>query len=40
MTVIQSLYSKQTSSGLLHEEKIDEGVLLYVFNIAFPASLL
>ena len=39
LTVTQSYYSKVTPIGALHAEKIAEAVLLYVFRIAFPASL-
>ena len=40
LTVTQSYHSKMTHISELHAEKIPEAVLLYVFRIAFPASLL
>ena len=40
LTVTQSYHSKVTYVGALHAEKIAEAVLLYVFRIAFLASLL
>ena len=40
LTVSRSYHSKMTPISALHAEKIDDAVLLYVFRIAFPASLL
>ena len=40
MPVIQSYNSKNTPSGKLYAVKIAEAVLLYVFTMVFPASLL
>ena len=40
MTVIQSYNSKNTPSGKLYAVKIAEAVLLYVFTMVFPTSLL
>ena len=40
LTVTLSYHSKVTPIGELHVVKIAEAVLLYVFRIAFPASLL
>ena len=37
--VTPSYHSKVTSIGALDAEKIVEAVLVYVFRIAFPASL-
>ena len=39
MTVISSHFGYQTPIKTLHLEKIAKVVLLYVFNMAFPASL-
>ena len=39
MRVISNLWCKQTPIGPLHAETIAGAVLLYVFNIGFPASL-
>ena len=36
----QSFDCKQTPISPLHAEKLAEAVLLYVFKITFPASLL
>ena len=40
LTVTQSYNSKVTLIGALHAEKIAEAVLLNVFRISLPASLL
>ena len=40
LLVTPSYHSKVTPIGVLHAEKIAEAVLLYVFRLAFPASLL
>ena len=40
LAVTQRYNSKVTPIRELHAEKIAEAVLLYVFRIAFPASLL
>ena len=40
MTVTQSYHSKNIPAGRLHDVKIGKSVLLYVFTIAFPTSLL
>ena len=39
MRVISNLWCKQTPGDPLHAETIAGAVLLYVFNIGFPASL-
>ena len=40
LTVLLSYHGKVTPIGALHAEKIAEAVFLYMFRIAFPASLL
>ena len=40
LTIIQSHCCKEILFSLLHVKKIADVVLLYVFNIGFPASLL
>ena len=40
VSIIQSYDCKQVPVGLLHAEKVTEVVLLNVFRIGFPASLL
>ena len=41
LTITQSYHSKVTPMGALHTEKIaEEVVLLFVFRIRFPASLI
>ena len=40
LMVTPSYHSKVTPIGALHAEKIGEAVLLYVFRMEFPASLL
>ena len=39
LTVTQSYQSNVTPIGELHTKKIAKAILLYVFRIAFPASL-
>ena len=39
LTVTTSYHSKVTLIGPLHTDKITESVLLYVFELSFPASL-
>ena len=38
MTVFISYHCKKTPLGSLHAEKTGEAVLLYVFNMVFPAT--
>ena len=40
VTVIQSYNSKNTPSGKIYDVKIAEAILLYVFIMVFPTSLL
>ena len=40
ITIIQGHGCKEILFSLLHAKKIADAVLLYVFNIGFPASLL
>ena len=40
LTVTPCYHSKMTLGGSLDAEKLAEAILLYVFNIAFPVSLL